>query len=86
MYILSFLESLLLVEVGSRAADGNFGWGSQFFSYALFIVSICMNIKLYKENIISKEENAIAKYTYYLHIVFGIFYFALLLMGYHYYF
>lgn len=86
MYIVSFLESLLLVEVGPRAADGNFGWGSQFFAYALFIICICMQIKLQKEDNITTDENTISNYTYLLHIVFGIFYFVLLIMGYNYYF
>lgn len=86
MYIVSFFEKLLLVEVGPRAADGNFGWGSQLFSYILFITCICMQMKMKKENIVSDSKLAIANYTYALHIIYGIFYFALLLMGYSYYF
>lgn len=86
MFIVSFLEKLLLVEVGPRAADGNFGWGSLLFAYLLFVICICMQMKMKKENIVSDSKLAIANYTYALHIIYGIFYFALLLMGYSYYF
>lgn len=86
MYVLSFIESLVLVETGSRAADGNFGWGSLFFAYILFVMSICMHIKLRKEKLINDSNNTIAVYTYALHIMFGVCYFVLLCMGYHYYF
>lgn len=81
MFIVSFIERFTFVEIGARAAHGNFAWGHQLFSYFWFVISICMEIKLKKENIITNTQFVISNYTLLLHILYGICYFVLLLFG-----
>lgn len=82
MMLLSFLEYLFVVESGSRAADGNFEWGLSFFAYILFMVCVCFLIRLKKAGRISEAQFSTAKNIYSAHVLFGIFYFGLLVIGY----
>lgn len=84
MYIISFMEMLFITETGHRANDGNLGWGGLFFAYLVFVVCVPALEKMKKRNLISEKEYTIARYTYCLHALFGLFYFGLLLMGYYY--
>ena len=82
MSAFSILVSLALKETGPRANDGNFGWGIPFFSYLLFVTGIVYLIALKKRNMIKDEEFLIGRILYILHIIFGVFYIGLMLMGY----
>ena len=82
MMFLSFLEYLFVVESGSRAADGNFEWGLSFFAYILFMICVCFLIKLKKAGRISDVQFSTAKNIYLAHVLFGVFYFGLLVIGY----
>ena len=82
MQALSFIEWLFLIEIGYRSDDNNFIWGLQFFSYLLFVVCICMLIKMKNEKHITESEYTVSKCIYITHIIFGICYFACLFFGY----
>ncbi len=82
MNILSFLVSIFIIETGPRQADGNFEWGNFFFAFALFAVSLLMLKKMKREEMISDGEYATARLIYLAHVVLGIFYFGLLIIGY----
>ncbi len=81
MLALSFLEYLFIVETGSRAGDGNYEWGLYFFSYIMFIVCICFIYKLKEIGKISDTKFTLLNYIYVTHIIFGTFYFVLLVIG-----
>ena len=82
MFVLSFLEFLFVVESGSRAADGNFEWGLSFFAYMLFMTCYCYLIKFKQEGWISGEQHGKGTIIYNAHVLFGLFYFGLLVIGY----
>lgn len=81
MYLISFMEFMLIIETGDRYDDGNFGWGGLFFANVLFIVSACMLYKIKKEKLITVQEYTIGQYTYCLHLITGLCYFALMLFS-----
>ena len=82
MNLLSLFTYFFIIETGSRRADGNFGWGTPFFAYLLFIVCGCILYKMKKMKLVSEEEYITAKHIYAAHIIFGLAYFFLLLLGY----
>ena len=82
MNLVSLFTYFFIIETGSRRADGNFGWGAPFFAYLLFIVCGCILYKMRKMQLVSEEEYITAKHIYGIHILFGICYFFLLLLGY----
>ena len=86
MFGISFLEMLFITETGPRANDGNLSWGSIFFAYLIFITCVPLLEKMRIKGCIGDREYSLAYYTYALHILFGVCYYALLLMGYYYYF
>lgn len=85
MLFVSMLEYLFIREVGFRETHGNFRWGQQFFAYQIFILSIIMLIKIGKNKSDQKDELIVAKYTYYLHVVFGVSYFLLICLLHYFY-
>ena len=82
MNLLSLFTYFFIIETGSRRADGNFGWGTPFFAYLLFIVCGCILYKMKKMKLITKEEYITAGHLYAAHIIFGLAYFFLLFLGY----
>ena len=82
MNIISILIYLFIVETGPRAADGNLGWGMPFFAYLLFATCLAYLRVLKEKKIITIEQYNFGRYLYYSHIIFGVFYFGTLLMGY----
>ena len=85
MLIVSMLEYLFIREVGFRETHGNFRWGQQCFSYLIFIMSIVMLIKISTNSTDQEKELFAAKYTYYLHVVFGAAYFLLICLLHYFY-
>ncbi len=82
MNVLTVLISIFVTETGSRAADGNYGWGNPFFAYLLFAVCLIILYKMKEMKLIKCSEVTTARNLYYAHVIFGVFYFVLLLMGY----
>ena len=82
MAVFSILVYLFIVETGHRSADGNFGWGMPFFAYSLFSTCLAYLYVFHKNKAIDDKHYQIGKTIYLLHIIFGLFYFGLLLMGY----
>jgi hypothetical protein len=82
MNILTILIYFFIIETGSRRADGNFGWGTPFFACLLFIVCGCVLYRMKKMKLISEKEYITAGHIYAMHVIFGVFYYALLLLGY----
>ena len=82
MVFSSIFIYLFIRETGPRAADGNFGWGMPFFAYSLFSICLSYLSAMKNKKIIDETEYKTGRMIYYLHIVFGFFYFALLFMGY----
>lgn len=55
-------------------------------AYMVFVTCIPYLEKMRINKSINETEYTIATYTYFLHVIFGLFYFALIPMGYYYFF
>lgn len=82
MNILSFLTMLFVMETGKRALHGNFEWGCPFFAFVLFVISWILLKKMRKQQLISERQQTIAECMFACHIVYGVFYFLTLFIGY----
>ncbi len=82
MNILSFLVSIFVTETGKRAGDGNYEWNNFYFAYIVFAVSMVFLKKMRKEKLITERQFVTAQNIYVMHVIFGVFYFGLLVIGY----
>ena len=82
MNILSLLVSMFITETGKRAGDGNYEWANAYFAYIIFAVSMIVLKKMKKKGLIEEKEYVSAKNIYVLHVILGVFYFGLLVIGY----
>ena len=82
MNLFSLLVSMFVTETGKRANDGNYEWANAYFAYILFGAAMIVLKKMKKDGLISEREYVSAQNIYVLHVVLGIFYFLLLVMGY----
>lgn len=82
LFIIAYLQRLLIQETGSRANDGNLAWGMFYFAYFLYMVCITQWICAYKNNNLkSKKEFIIGILLYAVSILSGVVYFILLSQG-----
>lgn len=82
LFIIAYLQRLLIQETGSRANDGNLAWGMFYFAYFLYMVCITQWICAYKNNNLkSKKEFIIGILLFVASILSGVVYFILLSQG-----
>ncbi len=79
LYLFAFLEVLLLHESGSRAGDGNFGWGMPAAAYVLMAHCICEFFAGFSEK--EKWDKVMGIILMSAHFLTGIVYFILILLG-----
>ncbi len=91
-WLFSFLEYFFLAESGARADHGNFSWGIHFFTFLIFCLSIGFWINGYANSSNNKTNTSKTKLSCRiipfignmlmgLHLISGLLYFALVLMG-----
>lgn len=82
LFIIAYLQRLLIEETGLRKDDGNLAWGMFYFAYFLYMVCITQWICAYKNNNLkSKKEFIIGILLYAASILSGVVYFIFLLHG-----
>ena len=81
MFLFSYLQYMFMAETGPRAQHGNYSWGIYFFTLNLYLISLYELIKLKKEQMINSILFYFIIFIYILNVVFGIYYFYLLLIG-----
>ena len=79
LFIVAFLEDLLIHETGERAGDGNFGWGLPAAAYFLMTYSCISFLNNFSER--SKWDKLIGSLLMSMHYISGILYFILVLCG-----
>ena len=84
--LIAILESVYLIEDGTRRYHGNFAWGTVILYQSVFLVSIASLFNFDTSSKRNKRIYAIGVTTLYLHIVFGILYILLSLFYKNYYF
>ena len=81
MFIVSWLISLFVLETGWGASHGNFGWQNPLTALFLFITSAVNLVFMYKKNKIGKRLYIVSLCILSLHILCGLNYYRVLLLG-----
>lgn len=84
MFLVGWLESLFIVEIGLRANHGNFAWQNPLTALFLYIVSAINLVNMYKKNKISKKAYLSILVLLSLNVICGMVYYLDLLQGYTY--
>ncbi len=79
IYLTAYAETLLLHETGTRANDGNFGWGMPISAYILLAYCLCEFFRSYNKR--EKWDRAMGIILLGAHYVTGFVYFILIILG-----
>lgn len=86
-WLFSFFQYLFLSETGTRAADGNFTWGIDFFCYLIFVLCIALLLNNLRKNtnkagrIVLNLKSSIPIILLAFHLLFGLLYFVRVALG-----
>lgn len=81
LFLISWLEALVLIETGPRELHGNFGWGIKQGIFLLYLTSGAVLMMLYQKKEIGRTTYCLTWTAYLCSVFSGFYYFGKLLMG-----